>query len=79
MQEFDALEARNDRTQQEVPIWQKYALTLPEACVYFHIGENKLRKFINEHRDARFVLWVGSRLLIKRTEFERFLDSQNTV
>ena len=29
----------------DVPIWEKYTLTIDEAAKYFRIGENKLRKF----------------------------------
>ena len=28
----------------DVPIWEKYTLTIEEASKYFRIGENKLRK-----------------------------------
>lgn len=27
-----------------VPIWEKYTLTIEEASKYFRIGENKLRR-----------------------------------
>ena len=29
----------------DVPIWEKYTLTVEEASKYFRIGEKKLRKF----------------------------------
>ena len=28
----------------DVPIWEKYTLTVEEAARYFRIGENKLRR-----------------------------------
>ncbi len=28
----------------DVPIWEKYTLTIEEASKYFRIGENKLRR-----------------------------------
>ena len=28
----------------DVPIWEKYTLTIEEASKYFRIGEKKLRK-----------------------------------
>ena len=28
----------------DVPIWEKYTLTIEEAAKYFRIGESKLRK-----------------------------------
>lgn len=34
----------------DVPIWEKYTLTIEEASKYFHIGENKLRKLAEKIR-----------------------------
>ena len=49
----------------EVPIWEKSNLTLEEAAAYSGIGINKLRK-LTDREDCRFVLWNGSKRLIKR-------------
>lgn len=38
----------------EIPIWEQYTLSVEEACVYFRIGENKLRKIINERPECGF-------------------------
>ena len=38
--------------QTDVPIWEKYTLTIVEAAKYFHIGENKLRKLAEENPAA---------------------------
>ena len=40
----------------DVPIWEKYTLTIEEASKYFRIGENKLRKFAEENPTAGWVL-----------------------
>ena len=32
----------------DVPIWEKYTLTIEEASKYFRIGEKKLRKLAEE-------------------------------
>ena len=63
----------------EIPIWKKYTLSVEEAAVYFHIGENKLRSLINENKSADYLLWNGSRALIKREKFERFVDELETI
>lgn len=63
----------------QVPVWEKYMLTIKEAAQYFHIGENKLRKIVNENKDASFVLWNGTHVQIKRTMFEQFLDQNNLI
>lgn len=31
----------------QVPIWEKFALTVNEAMQYFNIGEKKIRKFVD--------------------------------
>ncbi len=33
----------------DVPIWEKYTLTIEEASKYFRIGKNKLRKLAEEN------------------------------
>ena len=57
----------------EVPIWEKSNLTLEEAAAYSGIGLNKLRDLSNRE-DCEFVLWVGSKRLIKRRLLDRFLE-----
>lgn len=46
---------------------------------YFGIGYKKLKLFVQEHSDADFVLWNGNRALIKREQFEKYMDSQMNV
>lgn len=60
----------------KLPWWQKYTLTLNEASEYFGIGYKKLKAFVQEHEDAEFVLWNGNRALIKREQFEKYLDQK---
>lgn len=57
----------------EVPIWEKSNLTLEEAAAYSGIGINKLREISNDER-CPFVLWVGSKRLIKRKDFDRYIE-----
>ena len=40
----------------DVPIWEKYTLTVEEASKYFRIGEKKLRKLAEENLDAGWVI-----------------------
>ena len=63
----------------ELPWWQKYTLSLEEASEYFGIGYKKLRLFCKEHADEEFILWNGNRALIKRTLFEKYLDTRVSV
>lgn len=63
----------------QVPVWEKYTLTVEEAASYFRIGETKLRRIVSENRNADFLLWNGNRPQIKRALFERYIDRCNLV
>lgn len=62
-----------------IPIWKKYTLTVQEASKYFRIGDKKLKRLIDEHPDADFILWNGNRPQIKRKVFERYVDEHLSV
>jgi excisionase family DNA binding protein len=57
----------------EVPIWEKSNLTLEEAAAYSGIGINKTRELTNE-QNCNFVLFVGSKRLIKRRLFDAYIE-----
>ena len=63
----------------DVPIWEKYTLTIEEASKYFRIGENKLRKLAEENPAAGWVIMNGNRLQIKRKQFEKIIDTLDTI
>ena len=63
----------------EVPIWEKYTLSIEEAAVYFRIGEGKLRQLIEGDKRAKYLLWNGNRVQIKRELFERFVDELEAI
>ena len=62
-----------------VPLWEKYTLSIKEAADYFNIGMNKLRDMANENKNADWVLWNNTKVLIKRRKFENFIDTINVV
>ncbi|MBM6701938.1 transposase [Megasphaera elsdenii] len=62
----------------EVPIWEKSNLTLEEAAAYSGIGINKLRDLTSE-QNCQFVLWVGSKCLIKRRLFDKFIEQEYSI
>lgn len=62
----------------EVPIWEKSNLTLEEAAAYSGIGINKLREITNEP-GCNFVLFVGTKRLIKRRLFDAYIEKIDTV
>lgn len=57
----------------EIPFWKKANLTIEEAAAYFGIGMNKLRE-LTEDEQCKYVLYVGSKRLIKRQMFEKYLE-----
>ena len=61
-----------------VPIWEKSNLTLQEASAYSGIGKNKLRA-LSDERDCKFVLFVGSKRLIKRKQLDRYIDGTYSI
>ena len=62
----------------EVPIWEKVNLTIEEAAAYFGIGMNKLRD-LTEDEHCKFVLYVGTKRLIKRRLFEQYLEQAYSI
>lgn len=57
-----------------IPISEKAALTLEEASAYSNIGVNKLREVTNDQH-CPFVFYVGAKRLIKRRQFDKYLDA----
>lgn len=62
-----------------MPFWKKYTLSVEDAAVYFGIGENKLRNIIAEQPNAPYLLWIGSRVRIKRNAFEKYVDGLEVI
>lgn len=62
----------------EIPFWEKSNLTLEEAAAYSGIGVNKLRELTNEE-GCEFVLWVGSKRLIKKQKFNEFIERSYSI
>lgn len=63
----------------EIPIWEKYALTIDEAALYFRIGENAIRRIISENQNANFWFIIGNRKLIKRVLFEEYMNGVTVI
>lgn len=63
----------------DVPIWEKYTLTIEEAAKYFRIGEGKLRKLAEENPVPDWVMMNGNRIQIKRKQFEKMIDTVDAI
>lgn len=72
--EDHGIQVKNGR----VPIWEKSNLTIDEAAEYSGVGRNKLRE-LTDKEDCPFVLWVGSKRLIKRKEMDAFLNRMYSI
>ena len=62
----------------EVRINEKICLTLEEAAAYSGIGINKLRELTNQ-RGCNFVLFVGTKRLIKRRLLDAYIEKTDAV
>ena len=61
-----------------VPIEHKLALTITEAAEYSNIGQNKIDRLLKAP-NCPFVLFVGTKKLVKRKEFEKFISQMTSV
>lgn len=62
----------------EVPIHLKMALTIREAAAYSNIGINKIDSMLRSP-NCPFVLFVGTKKLVKRKEFEAYISQKLTI
>lgn len=63
----------------QVQIKDKFCLTIEEASAYFNIGEKKLRKIVSDNLDSGFIIQNGVKFLVKRRQFEKFLDDLTSI
>ena len=62
-------------TPEKVPIHLKVTLTIREAAEYSNIGINKIDSLLRTP-NCPFVLYVGTKKLVKRKEFEQFISQR---
>lgn len=60
-------------TKNNIPISEKYLLTIQEASAYFNIGIKNLRR-IAENNKGKFAFYMGNRYLIVRAKFEAYIE-----
>ena len=63
---------------QKIPTNLKLALTIREAAEYSNIGINKIDSMLRSP-NCPFVLYVGTKKLVKRKQFEEFLSKMNYI
>ncbi|MBR6543148.1 MAG: DNA-binding protein [Anaerotignum sp.] len=59
----------------QVPIHLKMALTIKEAAEYSNIGINRIDNLLRQP-NCPFVLYVGTKKLVKRKEFEQYISNK---
>ena len=59
----------------QIPINEKLTLTIKEAAEYSNIGINKIDALLRAP-NCPFVLFVGTKKLVKRREFEEYLSTR---
>ena len=62
----------------KVHIHLKMALTTREAAEYSNIGINKIDSMLRTP-NCPFVLYVGTKKLVKRKEFEQFISQRLVI
>lgn len=62
-----------------ISLSDKFLLTFTEASQYFNIGENKLRNMASLEQNPDWLLYNGSRQLIKRVRLEEILLKSETI
>lgn len=70
---------RSEHMNKNIPVWEKITLTVDEAAEYSNIGVNKISNMLNEP-SCPFVLFVGKgKRLVKRKEFERYIEKASEI
>lgn len=67
-----------DHETQGVPIHLKTTMTIREAAQYSNIGINKIEAMLKQP-NCPFVLYIGTRKLVKRKAFEAFLEERIVI
>ena len=70
----------NKEIQQDMrlPIDRKMLLSIREAAEYSNIGINKIDEMLKQP-NCPFVLFVGTKKLVKRKSFEAYIDGKVAI
>lgn len=62
----------------DIPLNLKLTMTVKEAAEYSNIGINRIDRMLRSP-NCPFVLYVGTKKLVKRKEFEQFISNKLTI
>ena len=63
----------------EVPVSERYTLSVEEAAIYYEKKQKRLRSLIAENPNADYLLAVGNRTQFKRKLFEEYIDNASCI
>ena len=66
-------------SKKEIAFYNRYMMTIDEAGASFHIGARKMRELVKEHEGAKWMLYNGNRVMIKRELFQKWMDQQTVI
>ena len=67
------------KQKKDIPFFEKYLLTVNEASLYFHIGQKKMYEVVRNHEGAKWLIYNGQRIMIKKDMFAMWMDEQATI
>ena len=73
--DYNHLSSKERESIDKVPIHLKMLLTIREAAEYSNIGINKIDAMLRQP-NCPFVLYIGTRRLVKRKEFEEYISGK---
>lgn len=71
-------EKRDEIITYDIPLWNKPIMSVAEAAMYTGLSANKIYEMTSDEK-CPFVIWVGSRRVIKRKSFEKYLERQYSI
>lgn len=67
-----------DEIRATIPISERLTLTSKEAAAYSNIGVNKIDSLLKAP-NCPFALYIGTKKLVKRREFEEFIRQKLVI
>lgn len=67
-----------DSNMEKVPIYCKMTLTIREDAEYSNIGINKIESMLKQP-NCPFILFAGTKKLVKRLEFEEYIRGKLVI
>ncbi len=62
----------------QLPLSERYTLSIKESATYFNIGIKKMRRLAEDNLET-FAVMSGNRYLIIRAKFEEYLSEHKEI